>query len=150
MNRKFQQAADSLLPAFQRLIDAAPYAKGQKLPKQGVYLFCQKGEAVYVGRSNNIPQRRGHHTRPSAPTNQAALAVLIARKKLKLKVEYKKGARERLHKNQEFMNAFAEAKKLVRTMEFRAVEERDQTRQALLEIYCAITLDARYNDFGTH
>jgi hypothetical protein len=35
-------------------------------------------------------------------------------------------------------------------MEFRAVEECDQTRQALLEIYCAAALSTRYNDFGTH
>ncbi len=35
-------------------------------------------------------------------------------------------------------------------MEYRYVEEPDQNRQALLEIYCAIVLDTPYNDFGTH
>ena len=52
--------------------------------------------------------------------------------------------------NQKFMDAFARAKDRVRMMEFRAVEESDQTRQALLEIYCAIALKTPYNDFGTH
>ncbi len=48
------------------------------------------------------------------------------------------------------MNAFNAAKKRVRAMEFRAVEESDQTKQALLEVYCAITLKTPHNDFGTH
>jgi len=29
-------------------------------------------------------------------------------------------------------------------------EEVDQTRQALLEIYCAVVLATPYNDFATH
>jgi len=29
-------------------------------------------------------------------------------------------------------------------------EEVDQTRQALLEIYCAVALATPYNDFATH
>ena len=45
---------------------------------------------------------------------------------------------------------FETAKARVRAMEFRAVEERDQTRQALLEIYCAIALQTPYNNFGNH
>lgn len=48
------------------------------------------------------------------------------------------------------MSAFKRAKERVRAMEFRAVEESDQTRQALLEVYCAIALKTPYNDFGTH
>jgi len=35
-------------------------------------------------------------------------------------------------------------------MEFRWVEEADQTKQALLELYCAISLNTEYNDFDTH
>ena len=35
-------------------------------------------------------------------------------------------------------------------MEFRAVEESDPIRQALLEMYCAITLETAYNDFDVH
>ena len=64
--------------------------------------------------------------------------------------DYRKGARERLLSNIDFMAAFQRAKERVRAMEFRAVEEVDQNRQALLEIYCAITLETPFNDFGTH
>ena len=81
--------------------------------------------------------------------NQAAFAVLLAREKLELKRTYAPGARERAS-NPEFVEAFCKAQESIRAMEFRAVEELDQTRQALLEIYCAVTLRTPYNDFCTH
>ena len=49
-----------------------------------------------------------------------------------------------------FAAAFQAAKERIRGMEYRYVEETDQNRQALLEIYCAVVLDTPYNDFGTH
>jgi hypothetical protein len=49
-----------------------------------------------------------------------------------------------------FEQAFRDAKARIREMEYRFVEEADQNRQALLEIYCAIVLATFYNDFGTH
>jgi hypothetical protein len=49
-----------------------------------------------------------------------------------------------------FAAAFREAKERIRAMEYRYVEEREQNRQALLEIYCAVVLSTPYNDFGTH
>jgi hypothetical protein len=78
------------------------------------------------------------------------LATLIARDETKRRVDYHKGARGRLLADSAFMDAFRSAKERVRAMEFRAVEEPDQTRQALLEVYCAITLKTPHNDFGTH
>jgi hypothetical protein len=35
-------------------------------------------------------------------------------------------------------------------MELRYVEEKDQLRQALLEIYVAVVLQTPHNDFETH
>jgi hypothetical protein len=35
-------------------------------------------------------------------------------------------------------------------MELRFVEESNQRRQALLEIYAAVVLETPYNDFQTH
>jgi len=49
-----------------------------------------------------------------------------------------------------FAGAFIAAKERIRAMEYRYVEEADQNRQALLEIYCAVVLRTPYNDFGTH
>jgi hypothetical protein len=147
---EFQQAVEALHAKFEHLIGAAPYAEGQSLPRQGVYFFSENGAPFYVGRSNNIPQRRRQHTQQSSQTNQAALAMLIAREETKRAVDYHKGARARLLADHIFMDAFRRAKERVQKMEFRAVAESDQTRQTLLEIYCAITLKTPHNDFGTH
>jgi hypothetical protein len=49
-----------------------------------------------------------------------------------------------------FAAAFIDAKERIRAMGYRYVEETDQTRQALLEIYCAVVLNTPYNDFATH
>ena len=49
-----------------------------------------------------------------------------------------------------FAAAFLAAKERIRGMEDRYVEEANQNRQALLEIYCAIVLETPYNDFRTH
>ena len=49
-----------------------------------------------------------------------------------------------------FASAFKAAKERIRSMEYRYVEEPDQNRQALLEIYVAVVLATPYNDFGTH
>jgi hypothetical protein len=150
MSPEFRQAVEALHTKFENLIAAAPYAKGANLPKQGVYLFSENGAPFYVGRSNNIPRRRLQHTMRCAPTNQAALAMLIARAETKRAVDYRKGARARLLEDSMFMKAFEKAKERVQKMEFRAVAENDQTRQALLEIYSAVTLKTPHNDFGTH
>jgi hypothetical protein len=150
MSPEFRQAVEALHTKFENLIAALPYAEGASLPKQGVYLFSESGAPFYVGRSNNIPQRRRQHTMRCSQTNQAALAMLIARAETERAVDYQKGARARLLADGIFMEAFEKAKERVRKMEFRAVAETDQTRQALLEIYCAITLKTPHNDFGTH
>ena len=150
MSSEFRKAVEDLHAKFEHLISAAPYAEGASLPKQGVYLFSENGRPFYVGRSNNIPQRRRPHTQRSSQTNQAALAALIAREETKRPVDYRKGARTRRLADRDFMDAFSRAKERVQKMEFRAVDESDQTRQTLLEVYCAITLKTPHNDFGTH
>ena len=150
MSPEFRQAVEELHTKFEYLISAVPYAEGTSLPKQGIYLFSENGAPFYVGRSNNIPQRRRQHTQRGSQTNQAALATLIAREETKHPVDYRKGARGRLLADHVFMDAFRRAKERVQKMEFRAVAESDQTRQTLLEVYCAITLKTPHNDFNTH
>lgn len=149
MDDKFRRVVESLHPAFECLRASTPYKKGTgaSLPKKGVYLFMEKGKAIYVGRSNNIPRRHGNHTQRKSRTS---LARLIARKAIYYRSDYRKGAKDRLLNNPKYQPALERAKKRIMAMEFRAVEEKDQTKQALLEIYCAVVLGARYNDFGNH
>jgi hypothetical protein len=108
---------------------------------------------MYVGRSNVLRKRYGRHCLPGATHKQAAFAFQLAREQTgKRKPAYKAGkdSRKGLMEDSDFKAAFKAAKERIRKMEYRYVEEPDQNRQALLEIYCAIVLSTPYNDFKTH
>jgi hypothetical protein len=69
----------------------------------------------------------------------------------KTEVSYRsESSRSSLLLDSEFANAFLLAKRRVRAMDLRYVEEADQLRQALLEIYVSVVLQTPYNDFATH
>lgn len=150
MNPRFRAAVDSLPAKLAELTTSKAHHPGGSLPKRGVYLFSYNGEHLYVGRSNRIGQRYNDHCKESSDTNKAAFAILLACDELQWKRDYKKGSRQRRDENPAFQASFARAKAKIREMEFRAVEECDPTRQALLEIYCAIALSTRHNSFENH
>jgi len=123
------------------------------MPRAGVYLFTENGRHLYVGRSNDLRGRHGRHCRPGATARQAAFAFLLAREFTGfMKASYKAGENSRagLMKKRDFVAAFNAAKERIKRMEYRYVEENDQTRQALLEIYCSVVLATPYNSFKTH
>ena len=152
MHAAFASLVDSLHPKFETLIGSTPLGLGGPKPKQGVYLFSEHGKDLYVGRSNNIPNRYAGHTRHGATHLSAAFAMLIARAETGRKADYKPGTgtRAALMDDPIFRLAFDAAKARIRAMEFRAVEETDQVRQTLLEVYVAVVLRTPFNDFGTH
>ena len=156
MDQNFAEAVESLHPSFERLLTMTPAGHGRlprDMPKQGVYLFSEGNRYLYAGRSNNLRTRVGQHCRPSSQHNQAVLAFRLAREETGHIVPAYvsgKGSRVGLSQDRDFAEAFNRAKKRVREMDYRCVEETDQTRQALLEIYCAISLGCPYNDFNTH
>ena len=47
------------------------------IPLAGIYLFSEKDQALYVGRTNNLRKRLQYHTRNNH--NQATFAFLLAR-----------------------------------------------------------------------
>jgi GIY-YIG catalytic domain len=155
MDHRFSELVETLAPKLKALQTMHPFSNGalpRDMPKSGIYLFSEGRRHLYVGRSNNIRQRFGHHCRPSSPHNQAVFAFLLAREKTKRTIAvYKKGEGNRswLVQRPDFLAAFLEAKARVRAMDFRFVEQSDQTRQALLEIYAAVVLETKYNDFAT-
>ena len=124
----------------------------QAVPKQGVYLFTENGNHLYVGRSNAIRACYGRHCNPGATHRMAAFTKLAREATGKITASYKSGetSRKGLMLNPEFRTAFETAKSRIRQMDFRFVEETDQNAQALLEIYCTLALKAKYNDFNTH
>lgn len=152
MHPAFAAAVELLHTKFQVLVASMPLGPIDPKPMQGVYLFSEGDRHLYVGRSNNIPKRYAGHTGQSATHLSAAFAMLLARAETGRKADYKKGpnTRKELMLDPVFRPSFDAAKARIRAMEFRAVEETDQTRQTLLEVYCAIALATPHNDFGTH
>ena len=118
-------------------------------PEGGVYLFSEEGQNMYAGRTKRrISVRvRNHFTGCDCP-----FAFLLAREATgRTEPAYtKEGSRKALLGDEDFEDAYEDAKRRIRKMRVRYVHEPDPVRQALLEIYVAIVSKAKYNDFDTH
>jgi len=155
MHETFREHIESLHPTFQALVNSAPFTFAtlpKVLPKAGIYLFTENGRHLYVGRTNGIRKRLANHCRPSSTHNTAAFAFRLAREARNVqKATYKKeGSRADLVRDKDFVEAFVAAKARLCTMDIRVIEEANPLRQALLEMYVAVALDALYNDFDNH
>ena len=156
MDPKFAALVENLASQLELLLSAPAFRSGElprNMPLCGIYLFTESGRHLYVGRSNCLQKRYGRHCRPSATHRQASFAFQLAREETgHLKASYKKGeySRADLILDAEFAAAFKRAKVRIGLMDYRFVEEPDQNRQALLEIYCSVVLGTPYNDFRTH
>ena len=155
MNQHFAEAVETLAPSFRRLLamePVKPVSLPKRMPKEGVYLFSEDREHLYAGRSKDIRGRIVRHSRPGASHRMAAFAFRLAREATgRLYASYKKeGSRSKLMQDIAFRAAFDQAKARIREMDVRFVEEVDPVRQALLEIYVAVSLETPYNDFRTH
>jgi hypothetical protein len=155
MNKNFRGHIEAMEPSFKALLDMDP-VRGSAIPRdapsRGIYLFSERGKDLYVGRSNRIRKRLQDHCRPSSGHNSATFAFRIARKATgKLVATYsKKGSRVELEKDPVFAAAFTKAKARVRAMNIRYVEEVEPVRQAILEMYVALSLQTPFNDFDNH
>lgn len=155
MHPRFLDKIEGIHASYERLMAMTPHAGAPPptgIPVSGVYLFSQGDEPLYVGRSNRLRERYFLHTRNGSRHNQASFAFRIAVQGLRLPAASytKQGGRKEIALMDEFIREFAAAKRRIREMNYRYVEETDQTRQALLEIYVATVLDTPYNDFRTH
>lgn len=155
MHASFRRVVEGLHPLFEQLttmtsasFDTLPRA----MPKQGVYLLSEHDKHLYVGRSKDVRARLGRHCLPGATYRMAAFAFRLAREATnRPRATYTpKGSRADLMRDPAFSLAFESAKKRIRAMEVRFVEEPDPIRQTLLEIYSAVVLQTPYNDFNTH
>ena len=151
MDPKFVTLTERLEPLSVQLRTMAPVAWEQiprKSPVKGIYVFGEQSKHLYIGRSNDIRRRYKEHTLPGSRINDAPFAVLLTRETTGINPAYGGDfVRKKLHLHQPFMAAFKEAKQRISLMEFRYVEESDPIRQTLLEVYCAIVMETRYNSF---
>lgn len=156
LHDEFQTHIDALQPKLHELLAMTavkPTQLPKQMPKAGVYLLSEAGAFLYVGRSNDIRGRIGRHSRPGATHRMAAFAFRLARHATgQLIPSYKKGkgSREALISDPSFIDAFNAAKARICAMDLRFVEEVDPVRQCLLEVYVAVVLKAKHNDFDTH
>lgn len=155
MDEAFKQYVESLHPAFEKLMAMSPVSVERlprKVPTDCIYLFSEGENHLYVGRTTRGRQRLQEHSRPSSKNNQAVFAFKLAREETgSTEASYTtNGSRASLEGTPEFTEVFSRAKARVRNMDVRFVEETDPLRQALLEIYIAVVLGTKYNDFETH
>lgn len=156
MDPRFAALVEHMAPRLDALLALQPISNGalpRTMPLSGIYLFSKGDKHLYVGRSNNLRKRYGRHCLPSATQRQAAFAFRLTREKTgHTKATYSRGegGRAWLIAQPAFKTEFAAAKLWIRDLDYRFVEEADQNRQALLEIYAAVVLQTPYNDFGTH
>jgi predicted GIY-YIG superfamily endonuclease len=155
MNENFKSTVEALHPKFERLIQMTPVKVAtvpKDAPSKAIYLFTENGMHLYVGRTNHLRNRMRQHSIPAAQHNQAVFAFRLARKQTgrTLAAYSAEGGRVALSKDLNFAQAFTAAKARIREMDLRFVEETDQLRQALLEIYVAVALSTPHNDFETH
>lgn len=155
MHDAFRTHVEALPTALERLVAMRPVqtaALPRVMPDRGVYL-CSEGDIhLYVGRSNRLRARIRNHGNPVATHKQAAFAFRLARETTgRLKASYRpEGSRRALMEDVTFAEAFKAAKVRIARMHVRFVEETDPIRQCLLEVYVALALGARYNDFDNH
>jgi len=155
LDERFRILVEGLHSKFESLVGMAAHAgvpPPTNMPVSGIYLFSDGDVPLYVGRSNRLRKRFFLHTREGSQHNQASFAFRLVAEGLKLPpASYtKEGSRKVVASTDEFIREFSSAKTRIRAMNYRYVEEADQTRQALLEIYAAVVLQTPYNDFGTH
>jgi hypothetical protein len=155
MDPVFKNLVESLHGSFLEPIQMKPVTAAslpRKVPEMCVYLFSEGGRHLYAGRTNSFKQRIGGHSRPSSGHNSAVFACKLAKEKTgKVEATYaREGSRAALENDPVFAGAFTDAKARVRSMDLRFIEEQDQLRQALLEIYVSAVLKTPYNDFETH
>jgi len=121
------------------------------IPRSGVYVFYREGNPLYVGRSNRLKERIQEHGRPSSDHYSATLAFSMAKERVNFNRNKRRLAtRNELEKASGFKKEFFLARKQVAEMQVKVIEIEDQITQALFEIYAALTLNTKYNDFGTH
>ena len=150
---EFKMFVDRLDEKFERLLAMSPVTAEtipSTAPKGGVYLFGTLDKPLYVGRTKQPIAKRivGHiDNSPDSP-----FAFRLARERTgRTTGQYtKQQSRKTILQDEGFLRAFEAAKREIKRMEPRWVDESDPTKQALLEIYVATVLKTPYNDFDTH
>jgi len=153
VSKQFDQII-AKMPKLLKELKSKPFLTRDSLvdiPRQGVYVFYESREALYAGRSNRMKERIQEHSRQSSDNYSATFALRLAKEEYgRNHVILKSVTNKDLLNISEFKSLFSKAKERVAGMEIRVLKSEHQVEQTLLEIYAALALNTRYNDFGTH
>lgn len=149
MNRAFQNAVGKMKRLMDKLLasEELRWADYRLAPEKGVYVFYEKGEPIYVGRSNRMRSRIREHGAKGSRRYSATFALKLLEETLPQQRGKTKRDLEENHPGE-----YSLQKARVRDMTFRAVEIKDQLKQTLFEVYAILEMgtNAKYNDFDTH
>ncbi len=147
---KFTRAISTLQAQTEILVSQQPRYFGDysdRGPQQGVYLFSEGDDHLFVGRTSRLYQRLLNHCRGSAHSNRSSLklSVMLADAKFAAPASRKTSWGD-IVKDQAFGEAFDKAKTRINKMQIRFIEENDSLSRYLLEAYCALAVEARYSE----
>ena len=147
MHQRFAALVDQLETKCQQLLALPPVAAGDfptDTPHGGIYLFSEGDEHLYTGHTKG-PIRVRIRQQFGINANAASFPWLIAREATGRKATYKTtGSRADLLADPKFSTAYKDARERIRKMHVRHVHEPEALRQALLEIYVAVVVEAKY------
>ena len=148
MDTIFWEAIDKMKPLMDELKESEErrcldYGEA---PQNGIYVFYENREPIYVGRSNNMRRRIQDHGADSSDWHSATFAFKLLREAL----NNPKGKAEDIARDNK--EEYRLQRERVRAMTFRSVSIADQLEQTIFEIYATIEMGTapKYNDFETH
>ena len=153
MSEHFNKVIAKMQPLLDQMLATAPLSRDQLqgIPKRGIYVFYEKEQPIYVGRSNRLRQRLLEHGRPSSRHNSATFAFNLA---MEAATEggntIPDATRTEIENIPRFSSFYIQAKGRVAAMKVRVVEVTDPIEQTIFEVYAALALGTVYNDFDTH
>lgn len=158
-NPEFDSRVARLPALFQELLAQPLYLRSAifnrtriekpSVPTAGNYVFYENGLPLYVGRSRRLRSRLQEHGRDSSGHNDANFAFLLAYEAAEAQNIDITRTRSVLSGCGQFSPVFLACKRRVAAMSVRFLSVPDDLEQGLLEVYAALALPTRFNDFQT-
>ena len=152
MAGEFENAICQMAPLLHELESNCfrEWADLKDVPKQGIYVFYEKGKPMYVGRSNNMPRRIRQH----GDENSRSAATFAYKRTLEATNDPGGHSSGKTRKDRmsdpSFTKEFSKHREKIRNMQVHTVKVEDQLAQTLFEIYAILKLKTtRYNKFHT-
>ena len=152
MNTAFDKMVFEMPRLLLKLRQTEPVGRDnlRGVPQHGVYVLYEDGNPIYVGRSNRLKARLLEHSRQGSTHYGATLAFNLAKENAaKEGIDISRN-RSQLEKDRIFKDMFTQAKNRVYQMKIRTIQVDDPVVQTLFEVYAALALKTKYNDFDTH